>query len=87
MYAYTAHMTQTTTETAQRRLRTVAEACEQLGIGRTTFYDLVNKGELPVYDLSGSGRDPGVAKKGERRRMVRVDQTDIDAFIERSRVP
>lgn len=79
-------MTQTTPETAQRRMRTVAEACEQLGIGRTTFYDLVNKGELHIYDLSRSGREPGVAKKGERRRMVRVEQADIDAYLDRCKV-
>lgn len=65
---------------------TVREVCEQLDIGRTKFYDLVNKGELKVHDISGSDRNPGPAKRGERRRCIRVMQADIDAFLMRTRV-
>ena len=79
-------MTQQTAEPqATPRLVTVNEVCEQLGIKKTKFYALVYKGELATYDLSGSGRGPGPAKKGERRRVIRVAQADIDAYLERAR--
>jgi len=78
-------MTQQATETLAPRMVTVIEVCAQLGIGKTKFYDLVNKGELPIYDLSGSGRGPGATRKGERRRVIRVDQADVDAYLTRTR--
>jgi excisionase family DNA binding protein len=78
-------MTQQATEPQATRLVTVNEVCEQLGIKKTKFYHLVNKGELSVYDLSGSSRKPGPARKGERRRVIRVAQADIDAYLARSR--
>lgn len=79
-------MTQQATETQATRLVTVNEVCEQLGIKKTKFYSLVYRGELATYDLSGSNRKPGPAKKGERRRVIRVAQSDIDAYLQRSRV-
>jgi excisionase family DNA binding protein len=78
-------MTQQATEPQATRMVTVNEVCEQLNIGRTKFYDLVNKGELPIYDLSGSNRNPGPARRGERRRVIRVDQADVDALKARTR--
>jgi excisionase family DNA binding protein len=68
------------------RMVTVTEVCAQLGIGKTKFYDLVNKGELAVHDVSGSDREPGPARKGQRRRSIRVQQADVDAFLMRTRV-
>jgi excisionase family DNA binding protein len=65
---------------------TVASVCGQLGIGKTKFYDLVNKGELPVHDVSGSDAEPGPARRGQRRRAIRVQQADVDAFLKRTRV-
>jgi excisionase family DNA binding protein len=65
---------------------TVTEVCAQLGVGKTKFYDLVNKGELAVHDVSGSGTEPGPNRKGHRRRSIRVQQADVDAFLMRSRV-
>lgn len=67
------------------RLVTVNEVCAQLGIKKTKFYALVNQGALPIYDVSGSNRAPGPARAGERRRVIRVNQADIDAFLMRNR--
>jgi excisionase family DNA binding protein len=79
-------MTQTTAEPAEGQMRTVAEVCRQLKIGRTKFYDLVNKGELTPFDISGGPRKtPGPAPKGGRRRTIRVEQADVDAFKARGR--
>lgn len=78
-------MTQQATEPQTTRMVTVTEVCAQLGIGKTKFYDLVNQGELPIHDLSGSGQGPGATRKGERRRVIRVEQADVDAYHARTR--
>jgi len=77
-------MTQQPAESQPSRMVTVVEVCEQLGIGKTKFYDLVNKGELAVIDINGVGkRLPGEIG---RRRSIRVEQTAVDAFKARNRV-
>jgi excisionase family DNA binding protein len=57
---------------------TVVEACDQLGIKKTKFYELIRKGELEAVDINGVGKrhigEPG------RRRSIRVPQAEIDRF-------
>lgn len=48
-------------------LMTVSEACRRLGICRSTFYNLVGKGKVPLRKVGGSSR-------------VRSDE--LDAFIQ-----
>jgi predicted DNA-binding transcriptional regulator AlpA len=59
-----------------RRLLTSAETREQLGIGTTKFYLLVASGELAVV------RIPSPTGK---RQELRIEQSEIDAFIARNR--
>ena len=61
---------------------TAAEACTQLGIGKTKFYDLINKGELTAVDLSpgAPARSRRVGEKGKRR-VLRVAQAEIDRYL------
>jgi excisionase family DNA binding protein len=77
-------MTQQATESQASRGVTVVEACEQLGIKKTKFYELIRKGELEAVDINGVAKrrvgEPG------RRRSLRVDQAAIDAFKARNRV-
>lgn len=57
---------------------TVNEACAQLGIGKSKFYELIRKGELEAIDINGVEKrrigEPG------RRRSLRVEQAEIDRF-------
>jgi excisionase family DNA binding protein len=80
-------MTQPATDAEDPRMRTAAEVCAQLRIGKTKFYELINSGELTAHDVSG-GAPKGPRRVGEkgRRRSLRVPQSDIDAFLARSRV-
>ena len=65
-----------TTAQTTPRLLTSAEVREQLGIGTTKFYKLVDAGELtPVRLPSPTGA----------RRELRFEQSEIDAFIDRNR--
>lgn len=48
------------------RLLTVAQACEALAIGRTTFYALVGSGQLTAFKVRGG---------------TRVSDREIDRFI------
>jgi hypothetical protein len=66
----------------------VAEACEQLGIGKTRFYELLNAGEITVVDISPDRpKQPRPIGTPGRRRTLRVEQSVIDAYIERGRIP
>jgi excisionase family DNA binding protein len=57
------------------RWLTIPEVAEQLGIARTSVYDLIAAGEL------GEPLDVGSAK----RPRTRIGQSAVDAFIERRR--
>jgi len=71
----TAETTPRPPEAAPRLLKS-AEVCEQLGIGIAKFYDLVNSGDLsPIRLPSPTGK----------RRELRFEQAEIDAFIARNR--
>lgn len=58
---------------------TVVDACEQLGIKKTKFYELINTGELAAVDINGVEKRP-VGQTG-RRRSLRVKQAEIDRFL------
>ncbi len=60
---------------ATQRLLTVAEACAQLGIKTRKFYELCASGEIASIKMP-----PGTHQSGRR-----VEQSEIDAFIERNR--
>ena len=78
---------------------TVAETCRQLGISKVKFYELMNGGHiatvvLPTTDRpsrpAAQGGTPGGKRPvghGGSRASRRVEQTEIDAFIKRNRVP
>ena len=64
------------TQSDTRRLLTSQEAREQLGIGETKLYKLVEDGHLiPVRLPTETGK----------RREFRFEQSEIDSFIERNR--
>jgi excisionase family DNA binding protein len=71
-------MTEQATESQRSRGLTVTEACDQLGIKKTKFYDLIRKGELEAVDINGVQKR-NVGQPG-RRRSLRVDQAEIDRF-------
>lgn len=48
-----------------------AEAARHLGITSRTLYRFIDKGQIPGYRFG---------------RVIRLKQTDVDEFIERSRV-
>lgn len=72
-----------------RRLRTVAEAAAQLGIGKVKFYELIKSGELATVELPtpGDGRARRRVGQAGPRASHRVEEAEIDAFIERNRQP
>ena len=47
------------------------EACERLGITLRTLYRFIDEGQLPAYKMG---------------RVIRLQETDIDAFIDRMRI-
>ena len=49
----------------------INDACELLGIGRTSLYDLVKKGELSVIKIGGRSLVP----RSEMVRLTSVDST------------
>lgn len=55
-----------TQPTAQRKLCTIPNVCEQLSVSRTTVYQLINDGTLRRVKLGASALIP---------------QADIDAFV------
>lgn len=70
------------------RLLTLAEAQEVLGIGKTKMYELINGREIETVDVSSG--EPKAARpvgKPGPRASRRIRQSDLDAYIERNRVP
>lgn len=53
------------------RWLSTAEASRRLGISSRTLYRLINEGQIPAYQLG---------------RVIRLQQGDVDEFIERSRI-
>ena len=47
------------------------EACERLGVTLRTLYRFIDEGQLPAYKMG---------------RVIRLQATDIDAFISRMRI-
>lgn len=64
-----------TTPAPTRRLVSVDEACEQLGIAKTKLYELMRTGDLASVKLP-----PGTNMAGRR-----IEQAEIDDFIARNR--
>ena len=58
-------------------LLTVAQALELFPVGRSTFYRLLDSGQIPCVRLGGVG--------GHRARVL-VLRVDLERFIERRRV-
>lgn len=79
-------MTQQATESQPSRLITVREACSQLGIGRTKFYELCHQGEFATFNLN-SAAPRGPVRKGQQRPAIRVEQAEIDAYKDRIKTP
>jgi len=50
---------------------TTARAAERLGITQRTLYRLIDEGQVPAYKTA---------------RVLRVKETDLDVFLEHSRV-
>jgi excisionase family DNA binding protein len=48
-------------------LLTIRDTCELLGIGRSTLYRLIDRGEIPVIHIG---------------RAVRLRRSDVDAWID-----
>jgi excisionase family DNA binding protein len=48
-----------------------AEAARYLGLTSRTLYRLIDEGQLPAYKFG---------------RVIRLKQSDVDAFVERSRI-
>jgi hypothetical protein len=69
------------------RLLTVAQAGEQLGVGKTRMYELINAGQIATIELPTSDGAPGRRYVGEpgAKASRRIEQTEVDAFIERQR--
>lgn len=66
---------------------TVTEVCTQLRIGKTKFYGLINSGELEAVDVSGRNAASRRVGQPGRRRTLRIERAQVDAYIERNRVP
>jgi excisionase family DNA binding protein len=47
------------------------EACERLGITLRTLYRFIDEGQLPAYKMG---------------RVIRLQESDLDAFIDRMRI-
>lgn len=73
----------------RHRLLTIAEASEQLGIGKTRLYELIHAGEIATIELPTSSGAPGRRYVGDTgaKASRRIEQTEVDAFIERHRQP
>jgi excisionase family DNA binding protein len=48
------------------------EACERLGVTLRTLYRFIDEGQLPAYKMG---------------RVIRLQAADVEAFIERMRIP
>jgi Helix-turn-helix domain len=71
-------MTQQATAPQPSRGLTVIEACDQLGIKKTKFYELIRKGELAAFDINHV--EKRLVGETGRRRSLRVDQAEIDRY-------
>jgi predicted DNA-binding transcriptional regulator AlpA len=73
----------------RQRLITVAQAAEQLGIGKTRLYELIHAGEIATIELPSPSGAPGRQYVGETgaKASRRIEQAEVDAFIERHRQP
>jgi predicted DNA-binding transcriptional regulator AlpA len=69
-------------------LVTVAEGCRQLRISKAKFYELINSGEIASVVLPSPGGSRAPRRIGEKgpKPARRIEQAEIDAFIERHRV-
>ena len=65
----------TDSATVAPKLLTVAEAMDQLGIGKVKIYELMRAGELDWVDM------PPHTLQAARR----IEQAEVDAFIARNR--
>jgi predicted DNA-binding transcriptional regulator AlpA len=74
-------MTQQATEEAQPRMLTIAEACDQLGIGLSKAYELIRKGDLKAKDLNNVKGQYAMPGRPGKRRALRVPQAEIDRFL------
>lgn len=61
----------------QRRLLTITEVSQQLGLSRHVVYELMYKGEL---------RSVEIPSRNGKQAMRRFEQAEIDAFVARHRV-
>ena len=56
-------------DNASSKIISVAQACEMLGISRSTLYKLIRIGEVPAFKLSQGGR-------------WRFEQRDLEVWLE-----
>jgi excisionase family DNA binding protein len=61
----------TTTKGEPIRWMGTRDACERLGVTLRTLYRFIDEGQLPAYKMG---------------RVIRVQETDIEGFIERMRI-
>jgi excisionase family DNA binding protein len=61
----------TTTRGEPIRWMGTRDACERLGVTLRTLYRFIDEGQLPAYKMG---------------RVIRVQEADIDGFIERMRI-
>jgi excisionase family DNA binding protein len=59
-------------------LLTIAQAAKQLGMSVRGMYELVYQGHLASVEIPSTGRT--------QRKTRRIEQTELDAFIEQNRV-
>ena len=79
------------TTPATRRLLSVSDAAEYLGLSKDTVYRLVERGDLAVvrtqtHFLMRTGRDQTVRPFRKTGRLLFLPR-DLDAWIEANRVP
>lgn len=67
-----------------KEMLTVTEVCRQLGVGRTKFYNLINKGELSVVNVNPAPKKL-VGQRGPRR-SIRVRQSAVDEYKDRNTI-
>jgi excisionase family DNA binding protein len=59
------------TPASERLAYPVQEACQKLGIGRTSLYEMKKKGEIVLIRIAGRTLEP----HSEIERLTRIDQT------------
>jgi predicted DNA-binding transcriptional regulator AlpA len=69
------------------KLVTLAEAMDQLGVGKTRLYELINSGEIATVELPTPGGATARRRVGDPgpKKSRRIEQAEINAFIERNR--